>query len=62
MRQRPTAGAWCLGPAELAAIAADHVLLGRLAAGELPDERTPTGRRLAAWLRDVVDDAPEVTR
>ncbi len=33
----PAPSAWCLGPADLAAIRADDALLDRLAAGELPD-------------------------
>lgn len=47
--------AWLLGPADLAAIQADDELLDALAAGEQPDESTPRGAQLAAWLREVND-------
>jgi hypothetical protein len=46
---------WLIGPAELAAIAADDALLDALAAGEVPDDAGPLGRRLAAWLREIED-------
>lgn len=52
-----TGGAWLLGPADLDAIGADTALLDRLAAGTHPDEDTPTGARLAGWLREVENGA-----
>ena len=49
----PSAGTWCLGPSDLAAIVADELLMRRLAAGQDPDETGPTGAIAAAWLREV---------
>jgi hypothetical protein len=44
-----------LGPADLSAIAADAALIDALARGDEPDESTPAGALLAAWLHEVAN-------